>query len=155
MNATHAWLLHDHRHYETLLGECEEAVRAADWPRAARLLRDLIALLKGHFLAEEQVLFPAYEDLVHSPECPTTHLRGEHDQMRDLLRAISLALQQQQAEQTLQAFLRLQQIMERHHEKEEEIFLPMAGHALLEKREEVMERLKRLDWKSALRTWKI
>lgn len=155
MNATHAWLLHDHRHYETLLLECEEAVRAGDWQRAGKMLRDLLALLKGHFLAEEQVLFPAYENLVHSPQCPTHSLRGEHDQMRDLLRSISLAFQQQHAARVLEEFLRLRQIMDRHHEKEEEIFLPMAGHALFEKREEVMERLKRLDWKGALRMWKV
>lgn len=130
-------------------------MRAGDWQRAAKVLRDLIALLKGHFLAEEQVLFPAYENLVHSPECPTENLRGEHDEMRELLRSISLTLQQQRAARLLEEFLRLQQVMHRHHEKEEEIFLPMAGHALLEKREEVMERLKRLDWKGALRTWKI
>jgi iron-sulfur cluster repair protein YtfE (RIC family) len=155
MNVTHAWLLHDHRHYETLLRECEEAVRAADWSRATNTLGDLIALLKGHFLAEEQVLFPAYENLVHSPASPAKHLRREHDQMRDLLHRISLTLQQQHAEPLLAEFSCLQHIMDQHHEKEEEIFLPMAGHALLEKREEVMERLKRLDWKGALRTWKI
>jgi hemerythrin-like domain-containing protein len=130
-------------------------VKTGDWQRAEKFLRDLISLLKGHFLAEEQVLFPAYENLVHSPECPTNHLRAEHDRMRDLLRSISLALQQQHSERVLEEFPRLQQMMDRHHEKEEEIFLPMAGHALLEKREEVMERLKRLDWKGALKTWKI
>lgn len=155
MNATHAWLLHDHRHYETLLRECEEAVRASDWQRAEKRLRDLIALLKGHFLAEEQVLFPAYEELTHSPDCPTSHLRREHDEMRELLHSISLGLQHQHAAEALEKLPRLQQVMDRHHEKEEEIFLPMAGHALFERREEVMERLKRLDWKGALKTWKI
>ena len=49
----------------------------------------------------------------------------------------------------------LEKVLGEHHEKEEDIFLPMAGHALLEKREEVMDRLKRFDWRSSMKSWSI
>ena len=45
--------------------------------------------------------------------------------------------------------------MASHHEKEEEIFLPMAGHALLKTRDEIMNELKKYDWKYTLRSWKV
>ena len=155
MGTTQTWLLHDHRHYEELLLDCKRRLEGEDWLRVREALRDLVALLKGHFLAEEEVLFPAYEGLVDTPACPTQHLREEHNRMRELLRELTKAVEQRDVGCISKAFSDLQHIMEGHHEKEEEIFLPMAGHALLEKREEVMERLKRLDWKGALKNWKL
>lgn len=147
------WLLHDHRRYEDLLHECERSAVARDWPSTEKRLHDLVALLKGHFLMEEVVLFPAYEELVDTPTSPTRHLRAEHDQVRQHLTALSQAMRTQDLEGFLDAFMRLKQVMDVHHEKEEELFLPMAGHALLERRDEVMARLKRIDWKGRMRPW--
>lgn len=147
------WLLHDHRRYEDLIRECEQLAAARDWQATERHLHDLVALLKGHFLMEEAVLFPAYEELVDTPKSPTRHLRTEHDQVRQHLAALSQAMRTQDLEGFLDTFMHLKQVMDVHHEKEEELFLPMAGHALLERRDEVMARLKRIDWKGRMQSW--
>jgi iron-sulfur cluster repair protein YtfE (RIC family) len=154
MNARN-WLWHDHRDYEELLLACARGADAAAWAAARERLHDLVSLLKGHFLMEEEVLFPAYEGLVDAPDAPTRKLRREHDQMRDLLEHLSGAVEAQDRPRAAEVVTRLEALMSQHHEKEEEIFLPMAQHALLERREEVMERLKRLDWKHALRAWRV
>jgi hypothetical protein len=43
--------------------------------------------------------------------------------------------------------------MLKHHEKEEEIFLPMASHLLLERRDEIMRKLKAFDSEKGQRDW--
>jgi hemerythrin-like domain-containing protein len=43
--------------------------------------------------------------------------------------------------------------MTKHHEKEEEIFLPMAGHALLAQQDEIKRRLKEFDTETSGRDW--
>ena len=149
------WLWHDHRDYEDILLACARVATAAEWAAAQERLHDLVSLLKGHFLMEEEVLFPAYEGLVDAPDSPTQKLRGEHDLIRDLLGRLSEAVERQDGHQVAEVVSRLEQVMSQHHETEEEIFLPMAQHALLERREEVMERLKRLDWKHSLRAWRV
>lgn len=147
------WLLHDHRRYEDLLSECERLATDRNWQGAEGRLHDLVALLKGHFLMEEIVLFPAYEGLVDTPDSPTQHLRAEHDQIRQHLTALSRAVRSRDLDGFLASFKNLGRVMDIHHEKEEELFLPMAGHALLERRDEVIARLKRIDWRGTMQSW--
>ena len=84
MNASN-WLWHDHRDYEDLLRACASVAAAAEWAAAEERLQDLVSLLKGHFQVEEEVLFPAFEELVDVQGAPTRTLRGEHNLIRDLL----------------------------------------------------------------------
>ena len=130
MNARN-WLWHDHRDYEDLLRACARVAGAAEWAAAEERLQDLVSLLKGHFLVEEEVLFPAFEDLVDVQGAPTRTLRGEHDLIRDLLERLSAAIGKRDGHQVAEIVTRLEEVMSQHHEKEEEIFLPKAQHALL------------------------
>ena len=155
MNDAQNWLLHDHRAYEELLLEFKGSAAGGDWDAADRQLHDLISLLKGHFLMEEEVLFPAYEDLVDAPEGPTTNLRADHITIRNLLKELAEALRSRRSKAISEGLQALDAIMANHHEKEEEIFLPMAGHALLKSRDEIMNELKKYDWKYTLRAWKL
>ena len=154
MNARN-WLWHDHRDYEDLLVACADFARVSEWLAAKERFDDLVSLLKGHFLMEEEVLFPAYEALVDAPGTPTGKLRAEHDLIRHLLERLSEAIRTRDGPQVAEVVSRLEEVMSQHHENEEEIFLPMAQHALLARREEVMERLKRQDWKHSLRAWRV
>ena len=130
MNARN-WLWHDHRDYEDLLRACASVAAAAEWAAAEERLQDLVSLLKGHFLVEEEVLFPAFEDLVDVQGAPTRTLCGEHDLIRDLLERLSAAIGKRDGHQVAEIVTRLEEVMSQHHEKEEKIFLPMAQQALL------------------------
>ena len=125
MNARN-WLWHDHRDYEELLIACARVANTAEWAAAEERLHDLVSLLKGHFLMEEEVLFPAYEGLVDAPDAPTRKLRREHDLIRGLLEHLSEAVGRQDGPQVADVVSRLEALMGQHHEKEEEICLPMA-----------------------------
>lgn len=155
MSHSDNWLLHDHRNYEEMLLEFKGVAREQDWQNADKKFHDLVALLKGHFLMEEEVLFPAYEELVRAPEGPTESLRADHVRIRNELRRLGGALGARDPARVSESLRSLDAVMDRHHEKEEEIFLPMAGHALLQSRDQVMERLKRFDWKYAMKSWRL
>lgn len=153
MHEAKNWLLHDHRHYEEVLVDCKHLALQGDWQGTEQRFHDLVALLKGHFLMEELVLFPAYEGLVAVPRAPTEHLCNEHNRVRQHLKALAQGVRARETQRFIESWSRLDQLMAVHHEKEEELFLPMAGHALLDKKEEVMARIKRFDWRAAMQPW--
>ena len=153
MNDAPNWLLHDHRKYEEILSACKSAAERGDWRRAESEITDLISLLKGHFLMEEQVLFPAYEELIGAPRSPTRNLQRDHDLIRQMIKGLTEAIRGEDDTGFAETITSIEELMSQHHEKEEEVFLPMAGHTLLERREQVMERLKRYDWRGAMKSW--
>jgi hypothetical protein len=55
----------------------------------------------------------------------------------------------------LECLVHLERQMIKHHEKEEDIFLPMASHILDAKREEISQQLAEFDVSKVLRKWDI
>jgi DUF438 domain-containing protein len=152
MKKLHNWLLHDHRRYEMLLEECRREVEKKVWSKARDHLDDLVSFLKGHFVMEEQVLFPAYEELTSGLSATSTKLLcHEHDAIRSILKSMHKSLAAGDFLEARQHFHCLVRTMELHHQREEQVFLPLAGHILLIKREEIINRLKRHDWKYAMK----
>ena len=149
------WLNHDHRAFEALLARCEEAAEREDWKSAKQLFNELVVHLKAHMQMEEEVLYPAYESLAEAPQGPTTALRVEHDEIVRLVRDLSRVLATKNSDLFLDALLPLDKALTGHHQKEEEIFLPMAGHALVERREEITAKLKQLDEAKSMRKWEL
>ena len=82
----------DQRDYEDLLVACASVARVCKWVAARERLDDLVSLLKGHFLMEEEVSFPAYEALVDAPGAPTRKLREDHNLIRVSLEGLSEAV---------------------------------------------------------------
>jgi iron-sulfur cluster repair protein YtfE (RIC family) len=148
MSEDAGWLYHDHLDLEELLGDCVAASRRQDWGTVSRLFGRLKERLKGHMRLEEEVLFLAYEQLPDAPREPTRSLRGDHDAMVRWCRDLHFAVQGQDPGRFASAMRELRALLARHDEKEEQLFLPMAGHALREQREEILARLRGLDWKA-------
>jgi iron-sulfur cluster repair protein YtfE (RIC family) len=147
MNEDSNWLYHDHLDLEDLLNDCRAAAKRREWAVVARLFGQLLSRLKGHMRVEEEVLFPAYEQLPGAPRQPTESLRNDHDAMVRWCRDLHFSVEAQDAAGFVGALELLKTLLARHDEKEEQLFLPMAGHALFGQREEVLRRLGSLDWK--------
>jgi len=137
------WLVHDHKDYEVALHECRQAVEQEDLRSAKRRFDDLRSHLEGHVEMEEKVLYPAYEAVADAPRGPTETLREQHRELLRLLRDCSDVFATRDPEHISEALDTLDAAMTRHHDMEEEIFLPMAGHTLLGSREEVLAALER------------
>jgi len=155
MSKTDNWLVHDHSWYEALMLRSQLAVAGEDWAAADRDFKDLVGRLKTHMAMEEGVLYPAYEAATDAPQGPTTALRQEHDEIVRLVQDTVRLLKSRDAEHVLDSLAKLEQLMFKHHEKEEDIFLPMASHILTAKREEILAQLDSFDTSKTTRRWDV
>jgi len=101
------------------------------------------------------VLYPAYETAPEAPQGPTTALREEHDQIVRLVQDMARIIKTRDSDHVLESLVHLEQQMIKHHEKEEDIFLPMASHILDARREEISQQLADFDVSKSVRKWDI
>jgi len=155
MNPTDNWLVHEHSLYEELLSRCREAAETEDWGSVDRVVHELVAHLKRHMALEEEVLFPAYEATPHAPQGPTTALREEHANIVRLIRDTAQVIRTRDSDHVLECLAQLEYHMIKHHEKEEDIFLPMASHILNSSRDELLRELEAFDASKLQKRWDI
>ncbi len=155
MKSAEHWLVHDHTQFEVLLRQCRDAAEIEDWWALEQAFNEMVKELKQHMAQEEEVLFPAYEARTYAPHTPTSSLRSEHDQIVQLIHDTARIIMAREPEDTLEALVYLESLMIKHHEKEEDIFLPMASHILFDEREELSRRLDEFDGTETTRNWDI
>ncbi|MEN8133083.1 MAG: hemerythrin domain-containing protein [Pseudomonadota bacterium] len=155
MSSSDNWLVHEHSLYEDLLSRCQDAVEIEDWGGADLVFRELVLHLKRHMALEEEVLYVAYEAAVEAPQGPTKALREEHDQIVRLVRDMVRIIKTRDSDYVLECLVHLEKQMIKHHEKEEDIFLPMASHILDARREEITQQLADFDMTKSARKWDI
>ena len=155
MNSTDNWLVHEHSLYENLLSECHDAVENEDWESVNLIFSQLVIHLKRHIALEEEVLYPAYESAAHAPQGPTTALREEHSTIIRLLQDMAPVIRTRDSEHLLECLAHLENQMIKHHEKEEDIFLPMASHILNASHDELLSKLSKFDASKIKRKWAI
>jgi len=155
MNSTDNWLVHEHSLYEDLLSECKNAAEIEDWENVQLIFEQLVTHLKRHIALEEEVLYPAYESASHAPQGPTTALREEHGALIRLIRDLAQIINTRDSEHLLESLAYLENRMIKHHEKEEDIFLPMASHILNASRDELLRRLGEFDASKTVRKWAV
>ena len=155
MNSTDNWLVHEHSLYENLLDQCLEAVDIEDWGTVNRAFSELITHLKRHMALEEEVLYPAYESAPHAPQGPTAALRAEHDDLVRLIKDMLALIKTRNSDLVAGGLAYLETHMIKHHEKEEDIFLPMASHILNTSRDELLQKMAEFDTSKINRKWDI
>ena len=155
MQSTENWLIHEHSLYENLLSQCTEAIEIEDWGTADLLFKRMVTHLKRHMALEEEVLYPAYEAETHAPQGPTGALREEHDHIVRLIMDMSRVIKTRNSDYVLECLVHLEKQMIKHHEKEEDLFLPMASHILNANREDISRQLSEFDTSKSGRKWDI
>ena len=97
--------------------------------------------MERHFLMEETVLFPTFEDISDMRQGPTQVMRMEHQQIRNLLARMSDAVTRMDRDEILEVGETLLILMQQHNMKEEGILYPMVDQHLAPYREELMDRM--------------
>ena len=118
-----------HRHCDDLFVAAEAAVQRGDWAAAAPACAHFRAQMQAHFVAEEEMLFPAFESIAGGAG-PTRVMRFEHEQMRPLLAQLEDACAARDADAYAGAAETLLILMQQHNMKEENILYPMCDQAL-------------------------
>ena len=155
MSEAYDWLIHHHSEFESFLYNFTDAVEQEAWVEASELFKQLVAALKAHMALEEEVLYPAYESNQELPREPVLMLRAEHDNIVALLRDMVKVIVNRDSEHALRSVLPLEQALISHHEKEEDIFLPLAGHLLLPQKDDILRQMQAFDISTAQRKWDI
>lgn len=132
----------DHRHCDDFFYAAEEAARAGNIDACRTAFAAFDQAVRQHLDAEEQLLFPRFEDATGMRMGPTVVMRGEHDEFRALL----LQMIRQLDASDLDGFLGNADtfliLMQQHNLKEENVLYPMMDQALVAQREQLINELQ-------------
>ena len=113
----------DHQHCDQLFAAAEDAL---DQGRGQDETQSFLQAMARHFTAEEELLFPAFEEFTGMKGMgPTQVMRDEHQQMRALLTQMQTALDQHNTKEAQRPLETLLILMQQHNLKEENILYPM------------------------------
>ncbi len=121
---------HHHARCDNLFVVAEEACHSQDWAGARSALDAFVDETELHFGAEEEALFPAFEQATGMVSGPTQMMRMEHQQMRSLFAQMANACDAKDVEAFSGAAETLLVLMQQHNMKEENILYPMCDQAL-------------------------
>lgn len=123
--------MHDHhQECDDRFAAAEAAIARQDWQTGGNQFAAFATALEAHFGAEEELLFPAFENATGMVSGPTQVMRLEHRQMRGLVDAMRQALAAHDGEAFAGAAQTLLIMMQQHNMKEENILYPMIDRAL-------------------------
>ena len=119
----------DHDRLEALEAAAFAERAAGDLQAAFDLYAEFALGLRRHIGFEEDILFPAFEELSGMPSGPTTVMRAEHREIERLLEAIAGGIGDAAADVDV---LRgdLHRVLGEHNVKEERVLYPMADDCL-------------------------
>lgn len=120
----------DHKRLDAIVARVQELLAAGSFPDASERFAEFTCGLGRHIDAEEQVLFPAFEELTGMTSGgPTFVMRGEHVEIRRLMDAATGALRGADAAEAEETLHGLVAILGTHNMKEERMLYPMADRA--------------------------
>jgi len=115
----------DHKVCDELLAQAEDCISTTDWEAGAPLFQSFRNRLEQHLAAEENILFPQFEQLTGQTAGPTQMMRMEHHQMRQLLVEMDQAVTEQDDATWLGLSETLMMLIQQHNMKEQQILYPM------------------------------
>jgi uncharacterized protein (DUF2249 family) len=119
----------DHRRLDAIMEDVQGRIADAAWAAAAERFAEFACGLDRHIEIEEQILFPAFEQLTGMTHGPTTVMRGEHVDIRALMTAIAAAIAAADAPRALNSIGAIGGVLGDHNLKEERILYPTADRA--------------------------
>ncbi|MBI2834906.1 MAG: DUF2249 domain-containing protein [Acidobacteria bacterium] len=119
----------DHRRLDRILENVRRQARGGALEGAAGSFGEFSTGLNRHIDAEEDVLFPAFEQLTGVTEGPTTAMRFEHVEIRRLLGEVASALAAGHAERATASIGELHGVLAAHNMKEEGVLYPVTDEA--------------------------
>jgi hemerythrin-like domain-containing protein len=142
MHNIRVFMADNHRYCDDCFVAVEQAVADGAWGRAATAFTHFRDAMLHHFVAEESLLFPAFEERTGMHGGPTQVMRGEHVQMRELIASAEAALAARDADDYSGDAETLLIMMQQHNMKEEGVLYPMCDQHLVDLLETLVPRLR-------------
>jgi iron-sulfur cluster repair protein YtfE (RIC family) len=135
----------DHSRLDAALADAKRLLVAGEMGAARERFGAFREGLERHIEAEEQVLFPVFEDLAGAAQGgPTAVMRAEHTELRKLMAEVAGVLETGAAEGLTKPLAALTARIYAHNGKEERILYPMTDRLAREAGalDELMSRLR-------------
>ena len=123
-------LSREHARCDNLFAELESLVSRGEWDQVVEGFDRFINAMESHFVDEEGILFPAFEQRTGHAMGPTRIMRMEHSQMRQLFTAMRASVVQRNSDLFLSQSETLLMLMRQHNAKEEQMLYPMSDQVL-------------------------
>ena len=120
------FLPRDHHRCDSLYAHTENAANEENAADMRRFCRQFCFSMLHHFRMEEEAFFPAFEERTGMRQGPTTVMRMEHEQMRNLMNQMAQAAEKGDSDLLLKSGGTLMFVMQQHNVKEEQMLYPMA-----------------------------
>jgi hemerythrin-like domain-containing protein len=131
-----------HRECDARWADVEATVSGGDAAAIAEAWSRFDEGMRQHLAAEEEVLFPAFDDVMGlGGGGPTQVMRTEHSQMRGVLDQMTEAVARGDAQELLDQGDTLLMLIQQHNTKEEGVLYPAAERALAGQWPALRERL--------------
>ncbi len=127
------YLSAEHHHCDELFADAEAAAAKNDLIAAQAGFTAFHQEMQRHLAKEENIMFPAFEEATGSSMGPTSVMRMEHEQMRELFAEMQAALDAKNTHAYAGLSETLLILMQQHNMKEEQMLYPMADRALQER----------------------
>ncbi len=135
------YLAPDHRQCDDYFSAAEEAAQQGEWTAATAQFNQFLIAMQHHFVKEETVLFPAFEQSTRNAGGPTEVMRMEHTQMRELFQDLQQAIASRDANAYAGAAETLLILMQQHNLKEEQMLYRMCDQMLAQESGDLIERM--------------
>ena len=132
-----------HRHCDDLFAEAEAAAAKNDLAGALAGFTVFHQEMEHHLSKEENIMFPAFEHAMGSSMGPTSVMRMEHEQMRELFAEMQAALDAGDTSACAGLLETLLVLMQQHNFKEEQMLYQMADRTLSD-REDIIRKMKEM-----------
>jgi hemerythrin-like domain-containing protein len=128
-----------HRRGNAFFHDMEDHARIGNWRQAKESFRILQQALEQHLTMEENILFPAFEEIIGNRSGPTGIMRMENGAIRNLLVRMMYAMAQRDHDDFCWHIHRLLDKLQQHHLREEGTLYLMADRVLVSKRVGIMD----------------
>ncbi|MYM33437.1 hemerythrin domain-containing protein [Duganella sp. FT50W] len=140
-----SYLDQDHRRCDDQYAVAESDVILRHWDDATSHFSVFLQMFELHLEKEERVLFPRLDHALGNGYGPTTVMRGEHRQMRELLTDMKSAITRQDSDTFFDHADTLRIMMRQHNLKEEGILYPQADHVLAAQADDVVASMEQME----------
>ena len=123
----------EHRRCDRLLAAAEQVAGAAKWEVLVTQVSAFAQATEVHFRLEEEGLFPALDSAAPGAAGPTSVMRMEHQQIRQLLEDLAAAAAVHDKAECLGLMETLHLLIQQHNAKEEAILYPLADRTFGER----------------------
>lgn len=136
------YLTNEHKECDNLFVIAEESVNEGAWDKASQEWNAFQKMTLAHFMKEEEILFPLFEEKTGMSCGPTEVMRMEHTQIRGIIEQMNYSMQEHNSERFLGLCETFMMLLQQHNMKEEQILYTMSDRALSHECTEIVSKMQ-------------